>query len=199
MGNKTSEHCSWNWCFWGVKFVKPLTNLGLSGISGAPKVAIACRSQGEPDCRSFCCCRTVAMYCFWVGRHPGMALPFHSKPCSSSCAPSKLHPGQFLIPNRNCLLPLLEASAPVFHHRNQAPASIRLQARLAQSAERKALNLVVVGSSPTVGVFAFCRRWALAVFSNISRSPYIQTLFGIFENTGSEDRTHDLSRVRRTS
>ena len=29
----------------------------------------------------------------------------------------------------------------------------RSQARLAQSAERKALNLVVVGSSPTVGVF----------------------------------------------
>ena len=28
-------------------------------------------------------------------------------------------------------------------------------ARLAQSAERKALNLVVVGSSPTVGVFLF--------------------------------------------
>ena len=28
------------------------------------------------------------------------------------------------------------------------------KARLAQSAERKALNLVVVGSSPTVGVFA---------------------------------------------
>ena len=27
-----------------------------------------------------------------------------------------------------------------------------IQARLAQSAERKALNLVVVGSSPTVGV-----------------------------------------------
>ena len=27
-----------------------------------------------------------------------------------------------------------------------------MQARLAQSAERKALNLVVVGSSPTVGV-----------------------------------------------
>ena len=37
----------------------------------------------------------------------------------------------------------------VFH----LPAS----ARLAQSAERKALNLVVVGSSPTVGVF-FCHR-----------------------------------------
>ena len=29
----------------------------------------------------------------------------------------------------------------------------RNQARLAQSVERKALNLVVVGSSPTVGVF----------------------------------------------
>ena len=29
----------------------------------------------------------------------------------------------------------------------------RSQARLAESAERKALNLVVVGSSPTVGVF----------------------------------------------
>ena len=31
--------------------------------------------------------------------------------------------------------------------------SIVLQAHLAQSAEHKALNLVVVGSSPTVGVF----------------------------------------------
>ena len=31
-------------------------------------------------------------------------------------------------------------------------------ARLAQSAERKALNLVVVGSSPTVGVSA-CIQW----------------------------------------
>ena len=30
-------------------------------------------------------------------------------------------------------------------------------ARLAQSAERKALNLVVVGSSPTVGVLPFLR------------------------------------------
>ena len=33
------------------------------------------------------------------------------------------------------------------------PAAEHRQARLAQSAERKALNLVVVGSSPTVGVF----------------------------------------------
>ena len=31
--------------------------------------------------------------------------------------------------------------------------AVRSMARLAQSAERKALNLVVVGSSPTVGVF----------------------------------------------
>ena len=30
------------------------------------------------------------------------------------------------------------------------------EARLAQSAERKALNLVVVGSSPTVGVLLPC-------------------------------------------
>ena len=33
---------------------------------------------------------------------------------------------------------------------------ILTEARLAQSAERKALNLVVVGSSPTVGVFIPC-------------------------------------------
>ena len=31
-------------------------------------------------------------------------------------------------------------------------------ARLAQSAERKALNLVVVGSSPTVGALSLCLR-----------------------------------------
>ena len=31
----------------------------------------------------------------------------------------------------------------------------RAEARLAQLAERKALNLVVVGSSPTVGVFIY--------------------------------------------
>ena len=37
--------------------------------------------------------------------------------------------------------------------------SRRLQARLAQSVERKALNLVVVGSSPTVGVLS-ARQWA---------------------------------------
>jgi hypothetical protein len=35
-------------------------------------------------------------------------------------------------------------------------ASLQRQARLAQSVERTALNRVVVGSSPTVGVFLFC-------------------------------------------
>ena len=35
-------------------------------------------------------------------------------------------------------------------------------ARLAQSVERKALNLVVVGSSPTVGVFISLRGVPLA-------------------------------------
>ena len=41
-------------------------------------------------------------------------------------------------------------------HTSATPAcasSADLKARLAQSVERKALNLVVVGSSPTVGVF----------------------------------------------
>ena len=33
---------------------------------------------------------------------------------------------------------------------------LQFQARLAQSVERKALNLVVVGSSPTVGVYVPC-------------------------------------------
>ena len=37
----------------------------------------------------------------------------------------------------------------------QGKESLEASARLAQSAERKALNLVVVGSSPTVGVFIF--------------------------------------------
>ena len=34
-----------------------------------------------------------------------------------------------------------------------ANITLEITARLAQSVERKALNLVVVGSSPTVGVF----------------------------------------------
>ena len=39
---------------------------------------------------------------------------------------------------------------------NNVVRSLNAGARLAQSVERKALNLVVVGSSPTVGVFSFC-------------------------------------------
>ena len=38
------------------------------------------------------------------------------------------------------------------------------QARLAQSVERQALNLMVVGSSPTVGVFSFFRVFSLMCF-----------------------------------
>ena len=46
-----------------------------------------------------------------------------------------------------------------------------VDARLAQSAERKALNLVVVGSSPTVGVLSVdC--WSKAVMSVMSAITY---------------------------
>jgi hypothetical protein len=41
-------------------------------------------------------------------------------------------------------------------------------ARLAQSAERKALNLVVVGSSPTVGAFECVLHDAIFAFSSNS-------------------------------
>ena len=39
------------------------------------------------------------------------------------------------------------------------------KARLAQLVERKALNLVVVGSSPTVGVFFFHLQFILKIFA----------------------------------
>ena len=38
---------------------------------------------------------------------------------------------------------------------DEKPGASSATARLAQSVERKALNLVVVGSSPTVGVYMF--------------------------------------------
>ena len=44
--------------------------------------------------------------------------------------------------------------APTFFQFKAPMFQLKASARLAQSAERKALNLVVVGSSPTVGVFA---------------------------------------------
>ena len=50
-------------------------------------------------------------------------------------------------------------------------AAAIVQARLAQSAERKALNLVVVGSSPTVGVFLLpCRFAATSLLPLATRS-----------------------------
>ena len=55
----------------------------------------------------------------------------------------------FLMPARVCLFPLSVSwlARHTLRHREVGTA------RLAQSAERKALNLVVVGSSPTVDVF----------------------------------------------
>ena len=51
------------------------------------------------------------------------------------------------------------------HHVTYARKCACPQARLAQSVERKALNLVVVGSSPTVGVFLVnARAFAHAFF-----------------------------------
>ena len=60
--------------------------------------------------------------------------------------------------------------------------SKRPEARLAQSAERKALNLVVVGSSPTVGVFHRTRSNPGDQYTqesnkpNKPRKPYLVTL-----------------------
>ena len=55
----------------------------------------------------------------------------------------------FLLPARILFFPLRLSwlARHTLRHREVGTA------RLAQSAERKALNLVVVGSSPTVGVF----------------------------------------------
>ena len=54
-------------------------------------------------------------------------------------------------------------------------------ARLAQSAERKALNLVVVGSSPTVGAFqkAHWRRCA-SLARSLGFNPSVGLLFNSF-------------------
>ena len=47
---------------------------------------------------------------------------------------------------------LFQITKQIIACNNSLGASHWSEARLAQSAERKALNLVVVGSSPTVGV-----------------------------------------------
>ena len=49
----------------------------------------------------------------------------------------------------SCVLEFAQAAE---HKMNNVQSFVISTARLAQSAERKALNLVVVGSSPTVGV-----------------------------------------------
>ena len=52
------------------------------------------------------------------------------------------------------------------------PCDNRATARLAQPVERKALNLVVVGSSPTVGVYAPCPKDQIAPrHARCTRSP----------------------------
>ena len=50
-----------------------------------------------------------------------------------------------------------------------------LRACLAQSVERKTLNLVVVGSSPTVGTFCLCplQRWVTFLHVSGTLSGYI--------------------------
>ena len=60
---------------------------------------------------------------------------------------------------------------------NKYHSTISVQARLAQSVERKALNLVVVGSSPTVGVFLFLILLLLAVW--LAVSPFIFFSFDV--------------------
>ena len=71
-------------------------------------------------------------------------------PHEAACKP---HTGDTLPIPRSCDFPeawtendILTTSVAFYGNR-------LCQARLAQSAERKALNLVVVGSSPTVGAF----------------------------------------------
>ena len=51
------------------------------------------------------------------------------------------------------IVALFQITKQIIACNNSLGASHWSEARLAQSAERKALNLVVVGSSPTVGVF----------------------------------------------
>ena len=66
---------------------------------------------------------------------------------------SQNSPAQFLLASwasRHRLAVYISRGQRLFDHDGTRPYTS--EARLAQSAERKALNLVVVGSSPTVGV-----------------------------------------------
>ena len=83
---------------------------------------------------------------FLRGRpHPGRCQNLHAEGCYQSLSIGKLLPRNHRL---RLHAPLARFSA-IARFKKQ-PSSMP-PARLAQSAERKALNLVVVGSSPTVG------------------------------------------------
>ena len=75
-----------------------------------------------------------------------------------------------------------------------------LQARLAQSAKRKALNLVVVGSSPTVGaIVALVWRWAVRVGIPVTprckwRGALLALAFGCAAEVSGVQKSKTLSR-----
>ena len=78
------------------------------------------------------------------------AVGFEPTPFRNGALSHRLRPlGQTVMLNRDVWAPVTLQSRP----RKLAVRQLSPTARLAQSAERKALNLVVVGSSPTVGVF----------------------------------------------
>ena len=84
--------------------------------------------------------------------------------CWASCAMSARHASVVACADRISLAGAVQECEMECAVATSEPASGRghslAQARLAQSAERKALNLVVVGSSPTVGVGAtLIMRW----------------------------------------
>ena len=87
-------------------------------------------------------------------------------------------------------------------HRHKILLSILLQARLAQLVERKALNLVVVGSSPTVGVLFSLVLESFGVNGSNTNSTTVGLEPTIF---GSEDRrlihwaTRPVALCRKTS
>ena len=88
----------------------------------------------------------------WQARHAARPL---SHVLADSCT-EKTRPASSVCPHWVC--PQHWASACLCTELGYKRHIVRAcgqssQARLAQSAERKALNLVVVGSSPTVGVF----------------------------------------------
>ena len=93
-----------------------------------------------------------------IPRTPSTALPFHpSHPPHPSVRP-------FTSSLERCACKTIDSC--VF---------ILIEARLAQSVERKALNLVVVGSSPTVGD-PCCRVCSLRPRRSLRRAPFAASL-----------------------